>query len=194
MKRIGYALIAVGFLGGAFTAVRQVEGVNGLAYVGWLVTGVIGVVAVRRAGRREATDTVRLSADIESLEASLRQVTDQAERLEAEKEMIDVYELRRVIDRRFPDELVRFVDARESIAHRFGLNAYAEVMHRFAAGERYLNRVWSASTDGYVDEAHEYIGRAARQFADALRAFVEIRDGADAADRTRTGEPSPPGA
>ena len=40
-------------------------------------------------------------------------------------------------------------------------------MSAFAAGERYLNRVWSASADGYVDEAREYIERAREQFVDA---------------------------
>ena len=36
--------------------------------------------------------------------------------------------------------------------HVFGMQNYADVMSNFAAGERYINRVWSASTDGYVDE------------------------------------------
>jgi hypothetical protein len=37
-------------------------------------------------------------------------------------------------------------------------------MNHFAAGERYLNRVWSASVDGYVDECRAYIGHAREQF------------------------------
>jgi hypothetical protein len=68
------------------------------------------------------------------------------------------------IGREFPRDLDAFVQARESVAHRFGLQAYAEVMNPFAAGERYLNRVWSAAADGYLDEALEYIGRAREQF------------------------------
>lgn len=48
-------------------------------------------------------------------------------------------------------------------------------MNRFAAGERYLNRVWSASTDGYIEEAHRYIERATRQFAETLEAFNEVK-------------------
>ena len=61
-----------------------------------------------------------------------------------------------------------FVDNRESISHAFGLQAYADVMSAFATGERYLNRCWSASTDGYVDEVHAYLGRAHAQFDEAL--------------------------
>ena len=48
-------------------------------------------------------------------------------------------------------------------------------MSEFAAGERYLNRVWSASTDGYIDEAHTYLDKARDQFAHAnetLQALV----------------------
>jgi hypothetical protein len=37
-------------------------------------------------------------------------------------------------------------------------------MNEFAAGERYLNRVWSASVDCYIDDVHEYLGRAKEQF------------------------------
>ncbi|MCZ6508515.1 MAG: hypothetical protein O7A04_10795 [Acidobacteria bacterium] len=69
------------------------------------------------------------------------------------------------------------IQARESISHRFGLQAYAEVMNAFAAGERYLNRVWSASTDGYIDEAHTYIDKARGEFENALAAFRTFHQG-----------------
>ena len=78
---------------------------------------------------------------------------------------------------RLPEEqdpnpyLDAFVESRQSIAHSYGLQAYAEVMNEFAAGERYLNRVWSASTDGYIDEAHTYLEKARRQFGLALERF-----------------------
>ena len=73
-----------------------------------------------------------------------------------------------------PTRASRRQQERESIAHG-GLQAYAEVMNRFAAGERYLNRVWSASTDGYIEEAHRYMERATRQFAETLEAFNEVK-------------------
>ncbi len=130
---------------------------------------------VRRAAHHEATDEVRLTTNIQVLESSLDRIVASAAQLNAEKEAIDVYDLRHRIDERFLDDLVGFVDARESIAHSYGLQAYAEVMNRFAAGERYLNRVWSASTDGYIEEAHRYIERATRQFEDTLEAFNEVK-------------------
>jgi hypothetical protein len=48
-------------------------------------------------------------------------------------------------------------------------------MNPFSAGERYLNRVWSTSTDGYIDEAHEYLGRSHEQFEDALAVVRRLR-------------------
>jgi hypothetical protein len=149
MKLFGYAIITIGFLGAAFETVRQVEGVNTAVFLVWLALGIVGVITARLAVRREATDEVRLTANIGTLETSLKGIVAASEWLEAEKSNINVYDLRHRIDERFPEPLTEFVDARESIAHTYGLQAYSEVMNRFAAGERYLNRVWSASTDGY---------------------------------------------
>lgn len=35
--------------------------------------------------------------------------------------------------------------------------------------ERYLNRVWSATVDGYVDEVGTYLGKAKESFAASLK-------------------------
>lgn len=177
MKGLGYAVITAGFLVASFFAVRSPEGVPATSFLVGLGIGVLGVVLVRLALRQEATHEERLASNIETLEASLVSLVDKAEALDREKGGIDVYELRHVIDDRFPVDLDAFVQARESIAHSFGLQAYADVMSHFAAGERHLNRVWSASTDGYVDEAHTYIGLAKEQLGEALRLFRELRAG-----------------
>jgi hypothetical protein len=50
-------------------------------------------------------------------------------------------------------------------------------MNSFAAGERNLNRVWSASTDGYIDEAHDYIALAREQMVEALEKFRALESG-----------------
>ncbi len=55
--------------------------------------------------------------------------------------------------------------------HVFGIQNYADVMSNFAAGERYINRVWSASTDGYVDEVRMYLERARAQFTEGNQHF-----------------------
>jgi hypothetical protein len=48
-------------------------------------------------------------------------------------------------------------------------------MSAFAAGERYINRVRSASTDGYVDEVRNYLDRATLQLREARALFVKLQ-------------------
>jgi len=48
-------------------------------------------------------------------------------------------------------------------------------MSAFATGERYINRVWSASTDGYVDEVRSYLERALQQFREARTLLVDLQ-------------------
>ena len=83
--------------------------------------------------------------------------------------------LRDWIDDKLRNDLRRFADARESMVHLFGLQAYADIMSSFAAAERYLNRVWSASVDGYIDECHAYIGHSRAQFEAAEAKLSSLR-------------------
>jgi hypothetical protein len=49
--------------------------------------------------------------------------------------------------------MVAFVEARPVLIARLGLGGYAELMDRYAAAERQLNRAWSAAADGVYEEA-----------------------------------------
>ena len=60
----------------------------------------------------------------------------------------------------------------------FGMTAYAEVMSRFAAGERLLNRAWSASADGYLDEVVQSLAAGNAHLQAARELFARF-----AADR-----------
>jgi hypothetical protein len=175
LRYFGYLLITVGFLGGSLEVVRQVEGVNTASFLVWLSIGIVGVIVAQRARKAEATDVEVITTNVRAIESSLEVLTAEAKKLNAEKSEINVYDLRHRIDAAFMADLVKFVDARESIAHSYGLKAYAEVMNRFAAGERALNRVWSASTDGYIDETSNYLEKAATNFEDALVTFQTIK-------------------
>jgi hypothetical protein len=175
LRHFGYLLITIGFLGGSFEVVKQVEGVKTESFLLWLGIGIIGVVVAQRARKAEATDVHVITSNIQAIEESLQAISVEAKKLNEEKTGLNVYDLRHRIDERFPSDLTKFVEARESIGHSFGLQAYAEVMNRFAAGERALNRVWSASTDGYVDETHDYLEKAATHFNDALATFQDIK-------------------
>jgi hypothetical protein len=170
MKALGYALITGGFLTAAFFAV-QTAGIATAPYLLGLALGVAGVATVRVSTHRAARTREVLTANIEAISGSLRALVERADALWGERESIDVYDLRHRIDELFPPHLDAFVQARESLKVSYGLQAYADVMNPFAAGERYLNRVWSASTDGWIDEAHEYLGLAREQLAEAETVF-----------------------
>ncbi len=167
MRKIGYLLITGAFLYGAYLLVLDERLVSWPPYLLAFAVGAVGVALVRRALHLEAHHEDRQSASIETLRSSLSRVVEEIERLETEKDTINVYDLRIRIDERLRADLDTFADAREVLSHLYGLQAYADVMNPFAAGERYLNRVWSASTDGYIDEAHAYITHARDQLVDA---------------------------
>ncbi|MDJ0653465.1 MAG: hypothetical protein QNJ40_04870 [Xanthomonadales bacterium] len=174
MVALAYALIVLGFLGGAFVASLDPLMVNWTWFAGPVVGGIVGVVMLRRGKRQAASASERLEQDIGILEDSLNNIVANLETLAANTHL-PVYEARFEIDRLFRKDLIQFVDARESVIHRHGLKAYADLMSAFAAGERYINRVWSASTDGYVDEVRAYLDRAHTQFIEAQSKFAALK-------------------
>jgi hypothetical protein len=96
------------------------------------------------------------------------------QQLNENRSQINTCDIHKHIDELFQDDLLAFVNARKGIAHRYGLQAYADIMSCFAAAERYLNRVWSASADGYIDEVNLYLKMAAEQFALSLKGVTDL--------------------
>jgi len=174
MKNAGYVLIVLGFLMGALAAVVDEQAVAWATFAIALTVGAVGVGSVRLATREEARAEGKLAFNLQALGESLRSIVQNITGLDREKAGLDPYEARMRIDELFPGDLNVFVEARESIAHVHGLQAYADVMNRFAAGERYLNRVWSASADGYIDEVRTYLGKAKDEFGGALQELERL--------------------
>jgi len=161
-------MVTAGFLAAALAAVVDENTVNWLWYIPALMIGTAGVAAIRIVDARRSKTEHHVASRIETVEGSLEKIAANIKSLNAEKHSINTYDMRHRIDELFVEDLEEFVDARESIAHRYGLAAYGEVMSSFAAGERYLNRVWSASADGYVDEVNTYLDKARGQFNESL--------------------------
>lgn len=174
MKRMGYILIAGGFLGAALTTVLHPTEVNWTYFIIGIVVGIAGVALVRITTVRATREEGALAGNIIDIRESLASIVEKITRLNQEKEAINPYDLRHRIDELFPEDITRFVEAREAIGHVYSLQAYADVMSIFAAGERYLNRVWSASADGYIHECHTYLDKAEEQFTSALQKLKEL--------------------
>lgn len=60
-----------------------------------------------------------------------------------------------------------FLAARVTLVGTLGMSGFAMLMDRFAAGERQINRAWSAAVDGYEDEAMACITNADELLAQA---------------------------
>ena len=174
MKNLALILVIASFLAGAFLSSLDPRTVNWSYMVPALLVGLTGLWLHRRAAHGEVHAGERLAGSIQLLSSSLANIRRNLDAVCARGDELPVYEARFEIDRLFREDLNRFAEARESMIHVFGMQNYADVMSNFAAGERYINRVWSASTDGYVDEVRMYLQRAREQFIEAQRHFEEL--------------------
>lgn len=171
MKNVAYALLAAGFLGGAYVTALDIENVDWLWFGVAAIAAIAGVVLAKRADKALATsgemlknNRSKLNESLDNIVRELKSLTDGPEKKgEAMRDWID--------DTLRPD-LRRFAEARQSMVHLYGMQVYADIMSEFAAGERYLNRVWSMTADGYDEQASVYLERAIAQFEDAQRALA----------------------
>ena len=166
MKNIGFVLLVAGFLIGAYSTALDVQNVNWQIFAVAAVAAIAGLVLIKRAAAAHAQSDEVLEMNRGELRESIENVVRDLGEIVADSKSHGKV-LREAIDLRLRNDLRRFADARESMVHLFGLQTYADIMSSFAAGERYINRVWSASADGYDDEAATYLEKAAAQFADA---------------------------
>lgn len=173
--RIAYLIVAVGFIAAAFYASLDPEVVNWSIFLPAIVVGFVGVVMLKRAQSAEARDETRLAAGRETLRRSLDRLLLDLQDLSHRAESLPVEELPGEIDRLLRTDLAAFVEARQTMVQTIGLQGYAQVMSAFAAGERYINRVWSSATDGYRDEALDYLKRAHAQIRQAEELYLSLQ-------------------
>jgi hypothetical protein len=175
MKNLGYFLVAAGFLGGAFATSLDVQNVNWMLFAGTAGAALIGLLIFKRQLSSLARSPEVLEVNrVELRESIANVVKDLGDIIEGELTQGAV--LRDRIDLKLREDLRRFADARQSMVHLFGLQTYADIMSNFAAGERYINRVWSASADGYDEEANTYLKKAAGQFEEARQQLLKAAE------------------
>ena len=175
MKYIGFILLSVGFLAGALVSVIDEEKVKWSYFAISMAVGIAGVIIARAGHKKIHTSQTALDKNITSIESALENIVKNITELNDRKESINTYDVRFEIEKVFIDDLTSFVNSRQCISHIFGLTAYGEVMSSFAAGERYLNRVWSASADGYIDEVNAYIEKSRQQFTESLEKLKNLK-------------------
>ena len=176
MKKIGYFLLASGFLAGAYATALDTQHVNWQLFIAAAIAAIVGLVIFKRQASAMARSDTVLEVNRGELRESIQNIVKDLREIAGDG-AVSGSELRDAIDLRLRTDLRRFADARESMVHLFGLQTYADIMSSFAAGERYINRVWSSSADGYDEEAATYLKKAATQFADAQQQLQQAADG-----------------
>ncbi|MCP4301170.1 MAG: hypothetical protein GY783_11340 [Gammaproteobacteria bacterium] len=176
MKGLGYFLLTAGFLGGAFATSLDVRQVNWMIFAIAAAAAVIGLLLFKRQVSALARSDTVLEVNRGELRESIQNIVRDLEDLTGSAAQQGA-QLRDKIDLKLRNDLRRFADARESMVHLFGLQTYADIMSSFAAGERYINRVWSSSADGYDEEASAYLEKAAAQFVEAQRQLTQAAQG-----------------
>ena len=175
MTKFGIVLIGIGFIAGTLMTVIDVETVRWVPFIISLIIGIIGIVLVKVSIKKEVQSTEVLTKNMEQIETSISNIIKNLKELNEQKETINTYDVRHRVDELFLEDLNAFVEARESITHTYGIQAYADVMSHFAAGDRYLNRVWCASADGYIDEVNENLTKSLEQFEDSQKKLAECK-------------------
>ncbi len=167
MKTIGFLFLISGFLAAAYSTALDTELTNWNYFVPAALLAIAGVFVLKRQARGEARAEHVLTANRAELGQSLSNIINGLESIDSNSQNFSTLELRESIDELLRDDLRRFADARETLIHLYGLQTYADIMSDFAAGERYVNRVWSAAADDYQAEAWTYVGKALDRFREA---------------------------
>jgi hypothetical protein len=167
MKILGYSLLIAGFLGGALLSVLDVEAVQWTLFALAVAVGAAGVALIRLSAHQQVRSVDKVAANLTALGDSLENVVRHIDKLNQEFESIHPCDVHHHIDELFTDDLLRFSEFRHALSVRYGLTAYSEIMSPFAAGERLLNRAWSASADGYVDEVRTSLKKSQVLFLQA---------------------------
>ncbi len=178
----GQLLLWCGFLSGALATVFQpeVEGdpwstINWVWYGASAVVCLAGVVSLRISKRQTSFESEKNDAAFASLPGLAAALVANIAELRKSQDSWKPSEIVDFIESNLHDDLRDFADARESIATQQGLQTFADVMTEFAAGERAVNRSWSAAADGYVDEVALCLEKAEAFFRNVETALGKKR-------------------
>ena len=176
MAIIGQMLLWLGFLGGSLACVIRLENEDDKwstipwgMYAAGAAIGIAGVVLLRldKASKRSAS--AESESDFQTVQSSLSNVSERISSLCDKLDSMTCEDVLDYIDQECVPQCAEFVDGRQVLVNRFGTAVFAAVMTEFASGERYMNRAWSASADGYVDEVSKSLGYANNFYAAAVK-------------------------
>lgn len=167
--RMAFLLVTLGAVLASLGVARTDPSVQGWvsayqAQTGLAVAGLVllaGGIWVRQLDLRDLRRARVDSGSLGTAAAALDHIVERTRALSARLGAIDdLVELHGLLDAIVSGPVTEFTRHRQAIIDAYGQAAYAAVMGPFSQGERYLNRAWSASTDGYLYEATTYAEKA----------------------------------
>ena len=166
MIALGRILLAAGFLAGAFVSVRDSDHVAWPEYFPCVIAMVASLIILRIA--TSGSDVKEKAKEsVATLERCIESLCTKLGHLRGALEEQGVFAIHGLIDAELVEELGTFADHREGLIRRYGMKTYADVMSAFALSERLINRCWSASADGYVDEVRRCLEMAEHEMESA---------------------------
>ncbi len=132
-----------------------------------MALGLAGVALLRSTAKSADQDSGRVEAEYSTITNSLAELNERVAKLGGSLDTMKPAEVVQYIDDRCAEPFADFADARNALVQRFGLQAFAEIMTQFASAERFVNRAWSASADGYMNEARDCVTRATTHLKEA---------------------------
>ena len=141
-----------------------------------VATSVGGIVMLRIGKKSDGQKSEKTEANLVEMENNLSRLIENVKQLRSETESLPPSQIAKRIDDVMADDFRRFADGRDSITAEYGLDVFADVMTQFAAGERAINRAWSASADGYIDEAENCIERGQQMLQAARNLLLTAKD------------------
>jgi hypothetical protein len=127
---------------------------------------VLGAKLLRRGN---ATDNVD-HEHFQGKHADLLQVTTELQAMmeASESSSLSSQDLLSRVEQLQQGPLAAFVESLPQVVSRLGLGRYAQMMNRYAEGERLLNRAWSAAVDHADEESRDCLRRSHQAFLSAI--------------------------
>lgn len=173
MKKLAGFLIIFSFIAGSIVSIQDKVNVNWLYYSVLLAIGFIGIVILKVQKSKHSKKADYIQTNVEDIKNSLNSICLKMKTFEVKE--ADLENLSKKIDNTFLVDINKFLNSREVLKTRYGIKAFANVMSNFASGERYLNRAWTSSVDGYIDEAKMSIETSKQLFNNALEEFKVLK-------------------
>lgn len=130
---------------------------------------IAGSVAARRSRAPQAAASQGRTASVDDARRSLSEIRAVIADIRATLQTMDAAGASAIVLERIGaaqrDLVPAFLNQRPAIAAALGQARTAQVMERFAMGERSMNRAWSAAADGFTDELDETLSTADEQLA-----------------------------